>query len=90
MVQGNGKALKQEFEKCEGFLAKARIKFPNNRDPNYLKTINMIIQASEANETYELVLKISQECKLIYDVLIKKFPKDYGLTYLRGNLNLYL
>jgi len=42
------------------------------------------------NDTYESKLKISMECKLIYDNLIKKFPKDYGLTYLRGNLNLYL
>lgn len=43
MVQGNAKTIKQESDKCEGFLAKARIKFPNNRDPSYLKTINMII-----------------------------------------------
>lgn len=42
------------------------------------------------NCPYDVKIKNASECKLIYDKLIERFPKDYGLTYLRGNLNLYL
>lgn len=52
--------------------------------------MTVIKQANESHQKPEVKVKMAKEAKRIVDKIMKKLPKDYGVMYYRGLLNLYL